>query len=635
MSRWGIVNQSLEGRQRVYFPHWTAGTCPGHGVSAVDLRRWREKCFYAKDRRSRERLRKMCAEDLLFYLTTFVSIYQGKGRLGKPRPVPFLPYEFQAETLTVLWKCMHDDQEDVRIKKNRQMGGTYMVVAIIEHAWHFMPDLRFLLGSRKQEALDGSMRGAEKGGEWDKLLPKIDYVHLHEPNWLLPNGYVPRREPYRKSMRIINPENHSIIEAESANPNWGRGGVYYAMAFDEHAHTDVGREVVSSSSQASECHIWFSSPNGPSTAFAMLGRTDIRQVDLNWWYHPDYARDMTWDPAEGDRSRKSPWLMRELGRIGHDAMLANNEIWADETQSAGCFYTEAFDVILGTGGHEPTVRAPTLVGEIDFEVGEQGPIPTRWVDQDGGRWKLWCHLDEKGDPPGDERYILGVDVAAGSRDELTGRGMSNSTIAVLGETSRSKVAEYATHGVPPHRFAEIVVAAARWFRGCEQHGYIIWDARGPGAQLGDVIVQEYGVTDNIYYHQMERRTSTGSKVRVPTPGWQVPGSRPHALAVWGAHVRMLWKGEYLERSIETVEEMRHFNHNPSGGAPIHSASRTEVDPSGARENHGDRTTATVIACLELKERQSRPERPEEMPAYGSLQHARRLKERRTVASQLI
>jgi len=634
VSRWNIVDKSLEGRQGIYFPHYMAGRCPNHHTQPDDVIRYRQKMYATSSPGEQARIKKMCADDFLYYLCSFVWIMQSKGesmtgesdkKLG-PRPVPFIPYEFQEECFTVMWKCLHDGQQDLRIIKPRDVGATYMVVSLFEHAWHWMPYVQFLLGSRKVEDVDGTTNdpsGATPTGDWSKLMAKVDFIHTCQPNWLLPNGYVPRTQPFRTSLKIVNPELGGGIFGESANSGFGRSRRYYGIGFDEHAHTEHAYEIIGSSSASSDCHIWWSSPNGPGTAFAMLGRSNIRQIRLDWWMHPLHADGMTIDQAKkDDRGRTSPWFEAAMDRVGHDPVLANNEIWADESQSGGCYYPpELFDKLLN--GEDPTVRSPTAQGELDFSVGENGPWPTRWLDQMNGCWQLWCHLDSEGNPPKDERYILGADVAAGNMDSM-GRGCSNSTIAVIGEFSRSKVAEYATHGLPAHKFAMLYLAAARWFCGSERRGYMIWDAKGPGSSVSSVVVDDCDERDNMYW-----------RVDKGLPGYVKSNKVDEKNEPWGAHVKMLWEGNYIERSHNCVGEMRFFNHGPQGMAPVHSASKSTDDPSGARENHGDRMTATVLACIELLKRKDAPRQQKDIPPFGSVLHMEQKRRKRRLQSARI
>lgn len=619
---WGIIDKTLEGRQAVYFPHWHAGRCPTEGDANL---RYRQKVCATSSLAERKHIWKMCAEDFLFYLYTFVWLFKAKE---DPRPDPFNAYPFQVECFTMMWKCLHDGQEDLRIKKPRDVGATWMVMAFFEHAWHFMPNRHMLVGSRKEDELDGTSKHATstKSGQWSKLLPKVDFIHLNQPKWMLPDGYTPRTQPFRSHLNIIQPSNGSLITAESANAKFGRSGRFYGIGFDEHGHTEQAHSIIASCSQTSDCHFWWSSPDGPSTAFAMLGRTSIRQINLNWWMHPLHAKDMTWNPEKGDRSRTSPWFEKEMARLGNDPVLANNEIWADETQSSGSyFHREVFDKLVGVTGDGGTVCDPVSVGEMDFDVTRDGPTPSRWLDQESGNWKLWLSLDENGDPPHDERYILGIDVAAGTTD-ASGRGASNSTIEVIGTYSRSKVAEYATHGMLPSKFAELCLAAARWFRGSEQMGYMIWDAAGStGGEMASKIVEENDIRHNIYW-----------RVEKGLPGYIQPGNATSG-KIWGDFSKLITDGDYAEKSRVMVEdEMRHYRHNPSSGAPVHAASLSNEDPSGARANHGDRTVATVLACMILKNRMKEsPKRGEDVPPFGSIAHSKQKQKRRLLEDSRI
>jgi hypothetical protein len=342
---------------------------------------------------------------------------------------------------------------------------------------------------------------------------------------------------------------------------------------------------------------------------------------------PEHAEGMTLDPSKPREGRSSPWLEKELARIGYDPVTANNEIWADETQQAGGYYSPVlFDLLMGSSEKPGTVQPPSMAGELDIHVGPNGPWVTRWCDQANGQWKLWLHFDVDGRPPRDDRYIMGVDVAAGTTDGY-GRGYSNSAIVVISERTRAKVAEFATHAMLPHKLAEVVTAAVRWFAGSDETAFLIYDAAGPGDQMGRVIEEDFKLVDNVY-----RRTDSTGHMK---PGYIKPTNMVEARRPWGGHESMLWSGRYVERSVDCVGEMRFYNHNPTGGAPVHLASKNVVDPSGARANHGDRTTATVMALIELAKRDAEPEREPDLPPWGSIKHMKMIREDREREALLI
>lgn len=620
----GIVDKSLEGRRKIYFPH--------EHLAPLDPEanfNYRKRIFATKDLKEREYLKKLCKEDFMFYLKSFVYIFQAKT---DPKPVPFLPYPFQSDVFLVLWKCMHDGQEDCRIKKPRDVGATWAVITLFEHTWRFRKYAQLLVGSRREEELDGTTAdasGASLVGQWSKLLPKVDFIHEHMPNWMWPRGYKPRREPHRTRLKITNPENGSLIQGESASPRFGRSSRYYAIGFDEHAHTEHGFEIVGSCSQTSDCHIWWSSPNGPATAFAMLGRSPIRQVSLSWDMHPLHAEGMTIDPDTGRKS--SPWFEKECARVGYNQKLIGDEILADETQAGGAYYgPPVFEVMEGTGNKHGTLMDPVRRGEFDIHMMEDGPWVMRWCDQPNGRWSFWKPFDAKNAMSRDTRYVVSVDVAAGSKD-AGGRGASNSVIAVGDGKTGELVGEFAHHGIPPYELAEMTCAVGRWLQG-EDYGpaYVIYEKNGPGGEFGDVLTRKYRYT-NVY--REKRRTQNNET----TIGWFKNGRGTEAREAFGLHTLMLVEGRFIERSRECAEEMRYYNHNPNGsGAPVHAASiNSKDDPSGARDNHGDRVITRIMMCHVLDQWLTDPPQAYDEPPRGSIAWIQQQKDLRGMTGQLI
>ena len=93
---------------------------------------------------------------------------------------------------------------------------------------------------------------------------------------------------------------------------------------------------------------------------------------------------------------------------------------------------------------------------------------------------------------------------------------------------------------------------------------------------------------NIYYRQNEssitRRTSD-------IPGWFATQDNNRALL--GDYRRALADGTIINRSKEAVAECREYVYLASGRI-AHARSVSNMDPSGARENHGDRVRADAL-----------------------------------------
>lgn len=613
----GIIDKSLEGRQRLFFPHYCAGKVP---TDKEANRRWRQKAFTLTDERDRRALKRMASEDFLFYIAGFVYLFDAGDESGSPGPVPFIPFEFQVEALTRIYECLHDTRMPVRIKKPRKMGFTYQCLWILEHAWHFRKDCHILIGSHREEEVDGTVnisKGGQFAGEWSKLLPKIDFGHIHMPRWMLPKGFIPRVEPYRSRMKMMNPEKGGIIWGTSAARASGHGERGYAAMWDECSKTDNLYDIIGGLSEFAPVKLWVSTIGDLGHPFSTILRTapGVDQMEVQWWMHPDYAKGMTIDTESGERT--SPWLEKKLDAIGRDAMLANQQYFGDETVQIGGFYhPKCFEAMNGIsasvrgGGiydHQPTVMDPIHIGELDAMESKDGPYVSRFVEQPNGQWSFWCEFDESLRPSRSTRYIIGCDIAAGTRGS-DGRGASNSVIVVIDWLTGEVVAEYVTHGVEPSEFAKRAYAAGHWFEGDDFAPAIInFERNGPaGASFGRYLVEE------LHYPKVWA-TPDGKK------GWYKGGNEETQKA-FGLHQQLICERKLIERSRSCVDEMQCYQNPKTGtGPPVHTASLYTKDPSGARENHGDRVIARVVACLVLQYPYQVRAKLDEAP-YGSMRY---------------
>jgi hypothetical protein len=613
MSRWHLIDNSLEGRQRVFFPHYTSGQVP---TDPEDNARFRERLRLTSSPSERAVIERMCAEDFLFYLCSFVYIFQADVEGDdEPGPVPFLPYEFQLEMFTAMWRAMHEGKrEKLRMKKPRRVGATWSVLAMFDHCWRFMANRHLLVGSRREEEVDGSastVSGNTVAGEWSRLLPKIDYMHLHLPAWMLPDGYVPRTDPFRMRMKVVNPENGSIVWGTSASGGAGRSERGYAAFWDEAAHTQNLYEIIGSLSKFSACIFWVSSIGNLDHPFSSVLRDPpITQLNPEWWMHPDYGKGL--EVGLEDGKRVSPWLVRACAELGNDPVLCNREIFADEGLQIGGYYPEGvFKILVGSKSTPGTLREPLHTGELDIETHVQsGPWVTRFCPQHNGRWKFWLAFDSSGRPPRGTRYVIGVDIAAATQKS---QGSSNSVIAVCDYGTREIVAEFAAHGgtrgdgVIPYDLARIAAAVGKWFEG-EDFGpaVINFERNGPGEEFGAQLVQKLRYP-NVWVEK------PGSGVY----GWFKSQSGEIGVKAFGIHREMLTEGDLIERSAACADEMRHYQYTGVSTTPVHASSIHTEDPSGAKANHGDRVIARIVICQVLNRWSDDPPESPDEPLRGS------------------
>jgi hypothetical protein len=166
--------------------------------------------------------------------------------------------------------------------------------------------------------------------------------------------------------------------------------------------------------------------------------------------------------------------------------------------------------------------------------------------------------------------------------------------------------------VVPADLAYTAYAAGKWFEG-EDFGpaLIIPERNGPGGEFVTQLVKKYRYP-NVY---VESRGKNKKEIKY---GWHKDGRGEDAEIAFGLHRSFLMDGTFVERSRYCVDEMRHYQHPPGGkGAPVHSAALRTEDPSGARENHGDRVITRVVICRVLDEWQKEPPESVGEPLRGS------------------
>jgi len=539
-----------------------------------------------KDVTHRSSLRKMCSEDLLFYINAFCWTYD--PRLENPM-VPFLTYEFQDETLLDLNDAV--GKRDICIKKSRDMGASWMLCALFEWRWHFKHGQSFLLVSRNEDYVD-------KPGNSKSLFWKIDYLIRNQPGWLLPR-YT------RTALRLSNEDNGSAIDGESTTGDVARGDRRTAIGMDEFAAFDVdaGYKALASTRDATKSRIFNSTPDGVGNAFYDVAHSDaVKQVVLHWTKHPVKAQGLY---IGGDGKPKSPWYDAECKRCIHPQEIAQ-ELDIDFQGSDFQFFDpKEIDRLV-----MQCCRPPSFVGDLNFDPATSQP--KSFVQRPGGPLRLWCGVDASGQVAHDRGYVIGADISAGT-------GSSNSVLSIADRNTGEKIGELVTPNLRPDELARYAVALCKWFHDAEGNGaFIIWEAPGPGRNFGDVVI-ELGYR-HVYWKTKEESIARNT---VPVPGWWPVKDAKRA--VFGDYRRALLDGRFINRSREAMSELREIVYTANGSIEHSKATRT-IDPSGARDNHGDRPTADALCCYALARRAPAIALREDIVPEGSILARRKLVE---------
>lgn len=178
------------------------------------------------------------------------------AEIKRPTVVPFILFPKQEEFVdwvVGLWR----GREDGLAEKSRDMGVSWLCVAIAVWMWTFHPGTVVGFGSRKEEYVD-------KIGDPKSLFWKIRQYINFLPAEFRPDGY--SESKCAPHMRIINPKTNSAIVGE-AGDNIGRGNRTSIYFKDESAFYEHPDAIDAALSQTSNCKIDVSTVNGNGNTF--------------------------------------------------------------------------------------------------------------------------------------------------------------------------------------------------------------------------------------------------------------------------------------------------------------------------------------------------------------------------------
>ena len=587
-------------------------------------RRWRMNALHdgAKVPGAARAMREECAKDILFWVNTFC--WTSNPRLTDNPVVPFTTYPFQDAAMVRLVEDIRKGR-DVVIEKSRDMGASWVNLAVFAWLFQFHPSLNFLTVSRNESYVDAPNNPKS-------LFWKIDFLLKRQPAWLRP------RAVKRTSMHVGNLDNGSVIDGESTTGEVGRGDRRTAILMDEFAAFAPadGYNALAATQAATNCRIFNSTPKGSANAFYDMAKrakepgSAIDLIRMHWSEHPEKSRGLYSSKRNGATGRmepvlmdgfrgvidgpdgkavpfpdsypfvldgkvRSPWYDRECAR-SVSKMLIAQELDIDY---AGSDY-QFFDTVAVERYRDEFCREPDLVGDLVYS--SESCTARRIEPNPKGLMRLWIPLDARGGVAKDRRFVMGVDVAAGT-------GASNSTIAVYERGTNEKVGEYANPNVLPDEFGRMVVAVARFFNDAK----VVPDASGPTGKVCLMRILAEGYT-NVYVGR--DRTKLDGRDMGKWGVYLNPARRTELLHGYRDAIanRLV-----INRSAAAMDECLQFICTMQGFIE-HSGVSNATDPSGAAANHGDRVVADALAALELTDEASHDEAQAPEVPEGTLAH---------------
>ena len=194
--------------------------------------------------------------------------------------LPFDLYDYQEESVRIFMsevaKARRGEPTGIRTEKSRQMGDSWLMMAIELYSLRFWRHFRALNISRKEQKVDDGGQNSTT----DSLHGQIRFMYER----LAGEETSPLEV---KHLSLVNPVSGATIIGEAANANAGRGGTFLYGLWDETASTEHSLAIYAAWEQAVKCPHYLSTPQGKSNLFARTESYDtLTHVRHHWTIHP-------------------------------------------------------------------------------------------------------------------------------------------------------------------------------------------------------------------------------------------------------------------------------------------------------------------------------------------------------------
>jgi hypothetical protein len=281
----------------------------------------------------RELDRRKARTDPVFFIETYLKTFDPRPEAA-PHHLDFVLYPFQKEYVLGLVKAIREGY-DLFDEKSRDMGVSWLALAVRFWLWLFEDGYQGLVGSRKEDYVDN--------GTLDSLFGKLDYFiqNIRDP-LILPLGFDVSK--HRTYMKLVNPANGNVVKGESSNKNFSRGGRYKDVFFDEFGFWPDARNSWTAAGDATHCrHAVTTPPDEPSYARTLRFSDKVKVRTWHWHLHPH--KDEAWYKYEQSR--------RTQEEVLHELDIS----W--EYSNTGRPYPEISTVTIGRHHYDP--EAPLYI----------------------------------------------------------------------------------------------------------------------------------------------------------------------------------------------------------------------------------------------------------------------------------
>jgi len=531
-----------------------------------------------------------CVDSMLFWITTFAYTHVVKevDESGQEVMVsgarsrrPFVLWPVQVAAARDLYHDITSPGNKAIVwDKSREMGASWLALAVIMWFWLFIPDTHALLLSRKEELVDN-------GEDPKSLFYKMRYMLRNTPFWLLPKT----GEQHRK---LTNEENGSSIIGDTTTAEVGHGGRVTIAVCDEAARMDRFADIWGGLQDTAHVRLAVSTAKGWNS-FAELKRSGRAKLyPLAWWDHPQKGRGRTMGmhPYTGRAAIVSPWYL-EYCKTASPRDVAQNLDMDDAAAGQAIFDAPVVYRHLSATAQRPwavgTLKL-TDKGHKELAIERRQVERIVWTEREAGptgrgTWEIWCDLvgDEAGlvRPWQHATYVMGIDIGAGTGD-------SESVISVLHVETKTKVGQFRSTTHSPDALAMMACAAGYWFGGRRGYALLAPERNGGWGKrfLNRCRKLKYPW---IYRNIVEDQDNLKKRERY---GWL--STREAKAELLEGYRGALARDDFLNSSEDALKQCMEYVYYENGGV---GPGAREDQSEESRKRHGDMVIADALAVL--------------------------------------
>lgn len=283
----------------------------------------------------------LCKNSCNFFIDNCLWIQNPKAKLQKDKEFPFLLWNYQDIAVNEIVKAI-DGGYDLPVEKCREVGATWLVLAVFYWGWHFHR-WELLIGGKKAEDCD-------KKGDIGSLFEKLRFMISRTPQFVFPKQLDKFSD---KMMLLIHPQHGASISGEGNSNGFGRSDRRKAIFFDEFSSWEsTEKAAYDGCDSTTDCRLAVSTPNWRGTNcyfYDVVQETKKNNkpiLVIPWTVHPVFAdgiRPTTDDDLAFKKyllKETSPWLENKIIRSTSISSVAQEILIDYQASMSGVVFPE-------------------------------------------------------------------------------------------------------------------------------------------------------------------------------------------------------------------------------------------------------------------------------------------------------